>query len=330
LDPAEYDSIEAMWNSEESQAIREAMLEGKYPSSCPESCPVRNSVDEGVEWFDERLETDTLTDAERSNLRQLRFAVSHGKSSLDATPHVLALYDSFECNVDCIMCWEQYYEEGGVGLETNDYPDYGTFFDRAGVIDYQGGEPLLGETWADLVDTFENHPGKQARLITNGLLLDPDVLRPYLSQIKSISVSLNGATKETHETVNRDSDWQTVLNNIEAFVDTLDQAAGPTPNIYIGMVILPENYYEIPMFAALAENLDVGATFTLGRGDGFEKADDQSVIRYTTPRDLSIKECEQLVDLCETTLADYPDRYTNGLESVLTGIEKTHDVVATA
>jgi len=79
----------------------------------------------------------------------------------------------------------------------------------------QGGEPLcIDECLKYMAYLAKNQ--KKYSLLTNGTLIDENMAARLAKEAKLISISLNAATKETHEKINRGSSWEQVLGNIQS------------------------------------------------------------------------------------------------------------------
>jgi MoaA/NifB/PqqE/SkfB family radical SAM enzyme len=89
--------------------------------------------------------------------------------------------------------------------------------------------------------------GRKYTVLTNGLLIDNTMADRLALHARVVSISLNGATKETHEAVNRGSRFERVLANI-ARLHSSRERLGAGMVISGRMTITPENIHEIPMF----------------------------------------------------------------------------------
>lgn len=150
------------------------------------------------------------------------------------------------CNIRCIMCAhpERHAADpillGADVLVRN--------IDPRPVEDFilQGGEPLLLRPCLDYMTHLESI-GKTYTILTNGLLIDQQMAERLALHAKVVSISLNGATKAVHETVNRGSRYERVLGNIQRLRHARDNHA--TGVIISGrMTLTPQNVHEIPLF----------------------------------------------------------------------------------
>ena len=145
------------------------------------------------------------------------------------------------CNLDCIMCRRV---RGNVtalsaaALVRN--VDLRPF--REIVI--QGGEPLAIPECLHYLD----HLAVQAKpyvLLTNGLLIDEDRAQDLALHAAKVVVSLNAATQEVHERVNRGSRWEQVLASVERLRAARD-ARGTPMELVCRVTMVPENLTDVP------------------------------------------------------------------------------------
>ena len=125
------------------------------------------------------------------------------------------LYLNFgeKCNISCIMC--KHPKRYPVNPDMLDPSVLKNNIDLSPFQDIliQGGEPLY---IAECLD-FMNHLakiGKQYIILTNGLLINDTMAEKLVNEAKIVSISLNAATKETHEKINRGSNFGIVIENI--------------------------------------------------------------------------------------------------------------------
>lgn len=151
-----------------------------------------------------------------------------------------------KCNISCIMCRQrQRYPINPWTLDSEVLKkniDIRPFYD----IVIQGGEPLFINECLKYMSYLGNI-GKKYTLLTNGLLID-DLLADQLSKdAKIVCISLNAATKKTHEHVNKGSKWETVLDNIKR-LKTAQLQNNSDMEIWGRMTITPPSLCEIPQF----------------------------------------------------------------------------------
>ena len=106
---------------------------------------------------------------------------------------------------------------------------------------------------------FESKKGDaHVSFYTNGTLLTPETNEKLVdSHLDEITISLNGATKKTHEYINNGSNWDETINNIKNLVQTKKNKKTPYPEIAISLVAMNQNIDEIPKLINLAKKLEI-------------------------------------------------------------------------
>ncbi len=121
--------------------------------------------------------------------------------SLPFGPYMAEFDITYRCNSRCIMCQRWQDPPGGeLGLE--EYQALaGTLWEMGThQISIAGGEPLMREDVFPIIRAFADR-GASVNLCTNGILLDryPEAIAG--SKATCVTVSLDGATEETHDRI---------------------------------------------------------------------------------------------------------------------------------
>lgn len=147
------------------------------------------------------------------------------------------------CNINCIMCWQNSKSKRNL--------DYDKIVENIDItpfesIEIQGGEPLFIPSAKKFFD-YVTSKGKKVSLLTNGTLINKKWAEKIALHSDFINISLNAATKETHEFINRGSSWESVLNNIQKLRNARE-VLKTNLRIYGHMTIIRQNLMEISMF----------------------------------------------------------------------------------
>ena len=109
------------------------------------------------------------------------------------------------------------------------------------------GEPLLDPKIFDRVTYCEQH-GVSTLLSTNGTLLDEKMAEKLLATpLTHITLSFDGASKETFETYRKGAKFEKVRENFVRFAK-MKQARGSKLQIVLQMVRMPGNAHEVDDF----------------------------------------------------------------------------------
>lgn len=150
------------------------------------------------------------------------------------------------CNIRCIMC-----EHPLRHSKDSTILDYNILINNIDISPFeeiliQGGEPLCLSSCLKYIDYLEKM-NKKYILLTNGLLINKKIASKLANNASIISISINAATKETHEKVNVGSNFERVLSNISELIKVRDR--DQTSLIINGrMTLVPQNLQEIPLF----------------------------------------------------------------------------------
>lgn len=185
-----------------------------------------------------------LLDKERS------VASGHERDRIDYSS-LKRLHISFgeACNIRCVMCNNpQNHVANPILLDPNvvirnvDLTPFTTIMLR-------GGEPLVLRQCLEYMDYLEEI-GKRYTILTNGILIDDQRAQRLAEHAHSVIVSLNGATKSGHESVNRGSRFERVLENIRRMRRARD-SLGSKMILAGHMTITTSNLHEVPLFLRL-------------------------------------------------------------------------------
>jgi MoaA/NifB/PqqE/SkfB family radical SAM enzyme len=207
-------TLEEIFNGERIREFRQQEIDGTLP--CLKGC----NIPQG-EVLDDSVRHDYRTDMRRL---QIEFGE--------------------RCNIRCIMCPQDHKStlelDPEILVRNVDIPPSCTN------VHFFGGEPTILKSARKLFDHCIEQ-GTKITLITNGLAISEDMAAKIALHAKSISFSLNAASKEVHEIVNEGSKFEKVLKNIRRVIDAKKRLNGKA--IVIGhMTIVAQNLHEIPQF----------------------------------------------------------------------------------
>jgi radical SAM protein with 4Fe4S-binding SPASM domain len=154
-----------------------------------------------------------------------------------------------KCNIYCPMCPRETHKQ-----PKEDMPDQ--VFQRLVQDASQSaehmmliglGEPLLDPKIFDRISYCEQH-GVSTLLSTNGTLLDEKMAEKLLgTPLAHITLSFDGASKETFETYRKGAKFERVQENFVRFAK-LKHARGSKLQIVVQMVRMPGNAHEVEDF----------------------------------------------------------------------------------
>ncbi len=183
------------------------------------------------------------------NLLDKTHSVPWGHEGVRIDYHSLKkLHISFgeACNIRCKMCDNPQRHAANPILLDPELVIRNVDLSPFTTIMIRGGEPLVIRECLEYIDHLEE-VGKRYTVLTNGLAISEERAGRLARFAHSVIVSLNGATKQGHESVNIGSRFERVLENIQRMRRARD-LIGSKLIIAGHMTITTSNLHEIPLF----------------------------------------------------------------------------------
>jgi MoaA/NifB/PqqE/SkfB family radical SAM enzyme len=184
------------------------------------------------------------------------------KPDVCGRPYYVQFEVTTHCNLACYMC---------VRNEVIKHPrhlplaDFQRLFDQIQPrrLTLSGaGEPLLNPDLVAMIAHAGRH-GASTMIPTNGTLLCKGELARGLVEagLNTLKISIDAATARTYQAIRRQDCFDKVLEGIRHLDRTKQQYNSRTPELRLDVVILSENYAEIPDIVELARQLNIGTVF---------------------------------------------------------------------
>lgn len=193
--------------------------------------------------------------AARANARRRDQAAARGLELAGVRPTRLDLALTERCNLRCRHCLTRAPARTAAG-SARTMPEVVLDRLRPALRDVEyvalshGGESLVEPVLFELLDALRAaRPGAPAmvHLLTNGALLDAETAaRLYAASVRSIAVSIDGATPATNDAVRLGGSLAQIERNLAA-VSALRRARGLDLRVGVSTVVLPENLDELPL-----------------------------------------------------------------------------------
>ena len=184
------------------------------------------------------------------------------KPDVCGRPYYVQLEVTTHCNMACYMC---------VRSEVVKHPrhlplaDFQRLFDqiRPRRLTLSGaGEPLLNPDLVAMI-AHAGRCGASTMIPTNGTLLRrTDLARGLVEAgLNTLKISLDAATAPTYQAIRRQDCFGQIVEGIRQLEEIKRQRGSRTPELRLDVVILKENWAEMPDIVALARQLDIGTIF---------------------------------------------------------------------
>lgn len=238
-------SIDEIWMGAQTQALRDSLAHSDLRSGC-----------EFCEW--------QLRDGNIHNTFMRRFDAFAVADPRPAFPVQMEFSISNTCNLECEMCngdWSHLIRakrEQRAPLPKiygeRFFEELAPYLPRLKQANFLGGEPFLAtETMRILEMLVETGEPVSCWVTTNGTRYNARVERILESLPVSLVVSLDGATKETYESIRKNADHGEVMENVRRFRDYTRRRG---TSFFIAHCLLVPNWREFDQLLLFAEEND--------------------------------------------------------------------------
>jgi pyruvate-formate lyase-activating enzyme len=172
-------------------------------------------------------------------------------SSMPGYPRRIWIMYGETCNLNCVMCRQNHRSRVRIDeriLQKN------IDWSKVDEIELQGGEILSMKGAKELYVWLTQQMHKKVNVITNGMLINDEWAENFVKGAKWILISVNAAKSKTHESINRGSSFEKVIDNIKKMI-VLNRNLGTNVNIAFKYTIVPENISEIADAIVLADSI---------------------------------------------------------------------------
>ena len=173
---------------------------------------------------------------------------------MEKNPYLVDWAITHRCNLKCRHCRGM--REGEIGSERAIALIDEIAALKPGWVIIEGGEPLLRKDLFDIL-TLARQKELDVHLISNGILLNPEILAALKRLGIKLMISIDGATKDTYESIRRGASFEKVLQNAgDASREGLLES--------INFTLMKQNFHEIPGIMALAVSVGVKKVTFIG------------------------------------------------------------------
>ena len=191
-------------------------------------------------------------------------AFERGATIARHVPLEVHLQLSSTCNLDCLMCPEHLHSPEARRQRRLEFLPRAVFDEleesvlpaTSRLMLGVGGEALLCPDFFDYAERA-HRLGVKNEILTNGTLIDSDeVARMLVRFLSSISISIDGATKDTYERIRRGASFPALIEGIER-VNRYRLALPELERPHLGFcfVMMRDNVHELPGYVELAARL---------------------------------------------------------------------------
>lgn len=243
---------ESVWNSQTAQAVRASIHDGSYRHCNKTLCP---EIQAGV------LPTKQAAMAQWPGLAAL---IAEQETAMPHGPQDVNLAYDVTCNLSCPSCRTTKQAADAATRER-----YSAMQERAilpmlrdakSVFITGSGDPFASKNFRQLMErlTADDYPDLRFRIMTNAMLLTPREWEKFPSlhgRVQSLQISIDGASKQTHELLRRGARWEVMEENLRFAADL--HAQGLVELLYLSFTVQVDNFHEMGAAVDLAESLGV-------------------------------------------------------------------------
>lgn len=165
------------------------------------------------------------------------------------------------CNLKCWICPTQFYSSqvnrGNMSMAT--FRRLLPYFEHVVNVDLTGwGEPFLNPNLFEMITQAKVAGCPSVTLTTNGTLLNVENIKQIIaSEIDAISISIDSATKDTHEKLKTGSNFSQLISGIQELIAKRNYSGKKNPYVSASFLLMKDNIEEIPNFVKLMAELKV-------------------------------------------------------------------------
>lgn len=222
-----------------------------------------------------------MTDLQRQNKELNNREFNEGKTSLDSTPISLFLESTTKCNFYCKTCSKGYGPYHAEDLHDDILQQVQRDIMPSNIrISITGfGEPTMANSF-DRILKMALDNGSFVHFVTNGSFLNFERLEGLTRCSALITISMDGATKETFESIRAGSNFDLILDKLAMVKKLRDiHLSSFFSSFVFHFVALRKNIHELPDLIRLARHFGINRVAVADYAFGDMDFDNQS-LRY--------------------------------------------------
>jgi len=206
---------------------------------------------------------DYLGSDRRRNILLNESELKHGFSVLKSFPVNVQFSPTERCNLSCIHCYRRkwgktlYREDMSLEILNTDAIQMSVSRAVSAWI-VSGGEIFLYKKLKSLIDFFKKNKVNHLNTITNGTAITEKMIN-YLVEKKfdEIKFSIDGATAKTVNLIRGRRVFERAIQTIRLINLKKEKQHRFFPRLIITMVIMKNNYFELPKLLSLSKKLHI-------------------------------------------------------------------------
>ncbi|MDO8647802.1 MAG: radical SAM protein [Candidatus Diapherotrites archaeon] len=173
-------------------------------------------------------------------------------------PFTIQIDLTTNCNLKCKMCEHTYWKEKNRNLSLKEFKKIIDNIPSAALVNLTGrGENLMNP---EIFKMIEYAKSKNIYVWFNDnmtLMHEANAKKVIDLGLDCIAISFDGATKKTYEHIRNGANFEKTIKNIKRLQELKKEAGTTKPELFLVMIVMKENYKEMPRFVELAKELEI-------------------------------------------------------------------------
>ena len=170
-------------------------------------------------------------------------------------PKYIEIEVTTRCNKRCIICEHTWWKEPSRDLSLEEFKSLTDQFDLKWVNLTGEGDAFLNKDYLDMIRHLKGR-GTSVYLVDSFDLVTKDIAHELVKLgVDGIYISMDGATKQTYESIKVGCNFDKVVNNIENLLHFKRRIHSPLPEICFRFAITKTNVHEMPDFVRFVSSI---------------------------------------------------------------------------
>ncbi len=170
-------------------------------------------------------------------------------------PRNIEIEISTHCNKKCVTCEHTYWNERSRNLTFSQFKLLVDQFPLRWVNLTGEGDAFLNKDYLDMIH-YLKRKGTSVYLVDSFDLITKDIaLQLVEAEVDGIYLSMDGASKQTYESIKVGNSYEKVLANIKTMLSIKKELGSPFPELCIRFVINKQNMHEMADFVKVISSL---------------------------------------------------------------------------
>ncbi len=210
---------------------------------------IRNNKKTVFKLVDKLFEIIPINEIKIRNSLLNEKEIAEGKLVLASKPRKLQLILTNKCNLRCIMCDFHNYDWNFNNKQIKELKELIPYLD---FLIWQGGEVFLSKYFIDIFELALKNDVKQT-IITNGLLLNKNILKKIVQDNVSLAISIDDIEKKGYEKIRVGGKFENLISNLEIINSLREKNKKLNFNMQMSVVVMKSNYSKLGEFVDFAK-----------------------------------------------------------------------------